>query len=203
MNIKEMITHIRHAIHDEQMTGFADEELLSYINDGVKFLRRTILDIYPFMLADIHLEGELEQGVTDIDMEQKVTRLLDVHANGCQLTPINPMDIKDRAETDSPKSFYRIGLTTLRLFPAPKGPVTYTITAVSEQKILTREDDTPFSNDLDDFVYEYAMLRAAVTDEFSMQQESTIMANITQQIEALLHSYGPAGVSVTGYWDGG
>ena len=54
MNVKEMITHIRHAIHDEQMTGFADEEILSYINDGVKFLRRTIMDIYPFFLADVN-----------------------------------------------------------------------------------------------------------------------------------------------------
>ena len=203
MNIKDMIIHIRHAIHDEQMTGFADEEILSYINDGVKFLRRTIMDIYPFFLADIKVEGELEQGATDIDLGEKVTRLLDVHVDGRQIQPINPMDIKDRAEIGTPRAFYRIGLTKVRLFPAPKDVVPYSITAISDQKLLDVKDDTPFSNDFDDFVYEYAVLRAAVTDEFSMQQEQTIMANIVRQVEALLHSYGPASVDLTGYWDGG
>ena len=203
LNVKEMITHIRHAIHDEQMTGFADEELLSYINDGVKFLRRTIMDIYPFFLADVKVEGELEKGMSDIDLGEKVTKLLDVHVNGRQIQAINPMDIKDRAEEGTPRAFYRIGLTKVRLFPTPKSVIPYSITAISDQKLLDVKDDTPFSNDFDDFVYEYAVLRAAVTDEFSMQQEQAIMANIVQQVEALLYSYGPVGIDLTGYWDGG
>ena len=73
LSVTNMIIRIRSSTHDQQETGYSDDDLLAYINDGVRFVRRTVMSIAPTMLADIDLSGELAAG------ESKVTSI-SIHA---------------------------------------------------------------------------------------------------------------------------
>jgi len=202
MLVSDMIVRIRSSTHDQLKTGYTDDELVGYINDGVRFLRRMIFQIYPLMLTE-DLAGSLEEGEKDIVSEKKIIRVYDVRVNGRSLRQYNSLGIYDNGEKGTPTKFYRVGLNTISLYPIPNRKIDYLVKYICEQELLTEKDDTPFSTDFDDFVYEYALIRASVGNEFSLQQEQMIMSAISKQVESMLYSMSRAEVQVKGYWDSG
>ena len=101
--------------------------------------------------------------------------------------------------TGKPQYFYRTGLTTLKIFPKPRSETAWTLRTIDDIEDLKFEDSTPVLNEFDDFIFEFCVMRLSLTEEFDMQQEAQIMANIHQQIAQVLQPP-PAGVVVKGYW---
>lgn len=115
------------------------------------------------------------------------------------LQETNLHHIKNRNITGKPQKFYRAGLTTLKIFPKPRSETAWTLRTIDDFEDLNFEDATPVLNEFDDFIFEFCTMRLSLTEEFDMQQEAQIMANIHQQIAQTLQPP-PAGVVVRGYW---
>lgn len=107
--------------------------------------------------------------------------------------------IHARNLTGKPQYFYRAGLQALKIYPKPRSETAWTLRTIDDIKDLKFDDSTPVLNEFDDFLFEYCVMRLSLTEEFDMQQEAQIMANIHQQIVQVLQPP-PAGVVVRSYW---
>ena len=107
--------------------------------------------------------------------------------------------IRARNLTGKPQMFYRAGLQTLKIFPKPRSETAWTLRTIDDIEDLKFDDSTPVLNEFDDFIFEYCVLRLQLTEEFDMQQEAQIMANIHQQIAQVLQPP-PAGAVIRSYW---
>ena len=117
-----------------------------------------------------------------------------------ELHSSNVMRIRDFSETGEPCSFYRAGMTEIRLWPVPETVTAYTVLYVDDIDEVDASGVSPLSTEFDDFLIEYAATRLSVGNEFDMSQEQQIMANIYGQIQSLLRPL-PPGVDTVGYWD--
>lgn len=107
--------------------------------------------------------------------------------------------IHNRNEIGRPEKFYRAGLKTLKIYPKARSETAWTLRTIDDIENLKFEDTTPVLNEFDDFIFEYCVMRLSLTEEYDIQQEAQIMANIHQQIVQTLQPP-PAGVVVRGYW---
>lgn len=107
--------------------------------------------------------------------------------------------IHSRNKVGRPEKFYRAGLTTLKIYPKARSETAWTLRTIDDIENLKFEDSTPVLNEFDDFIFEYCVMRLSLTEEYDIQQEAQIMANIHQQIVQTLQPP-PAGVVVRGYW---
>lgn len=211
MTVKELIKRVRASTHDTDALEYSDEQLFNYINNGIRFVRRTILAIDPYLLSDT-ISGEktktdetLDDGtpvdLSVIDIEDGFSSIIRVIANGQELYPINPYTIKDEAKVGSPKCYYALGLYKIGVYPIPQDSLKYRVIYVPDMIILKNEDDViPFTNDIIDFIVEYAVIRASIVNEFDVSQESQIMSVIINQIENLLRGVNKHDITVDGYW---
>ena len=77
LSVKDLIIRIRNAAHDEQKTGYTDDILLGYINDGVRIFRRMIMENAPMILA-AEKAGTLKSGETSVTFDGNVSQILRV-----------------------------------------------------------------------------------------------------------------------------
>lgn len=200
ISVKDMITRIRAETHDHQQAGFPDHELLLYINDALRFARRTIMDIYPSFIADIDQEGELGDGENAIYSYSPISHIIDMRVDGERLEVINPRSIAKLNEKGKPRRFYLAGNNCIKVWPVCDRPYSYSLLAVGDMENLTLDDEIPLPNDFDDFVYEYAMIRMGMTNEFDATQETQVMQTISSQITKMLYSYMQPSVQMRSYW---
>lgn len=199
MSVKDMIIRIRSSAHDQQEVGYDDVTLLSYINDGVRFIRRTVMAVYPMLLADMEVSGTVEPAEWKLELPEPISFLVDMRVNGRKLKLINPQSL-DNDDKGEPRFYYMQGFNHVCLVPVPDKEYSYSLTAIRDMVLLTLDDSSPFTNDMDDFLYEYVLIRASLTNEFDMSQESTIMSTIVSQITSLVRENCAHGAQVQGYW---
>lgn len=216
LTVNEIITRVRATTHDEQETGYTDETLLGFINDGVHFLRRAFMDINPLLLADLTLVGTLAPGENEIiptgtvensggtttSVTYKLSNICDLRVAGKRLQQVKITEIGNLDKEGKPDSYYMIGHSLIKVWPIPNETYTYSLVAVKDMESLTDYTSTsPFPREVDDFLYEYVSVRASLTNEFDMSQENSIMASILQQVEQYAFNLSPIGVQTKGYWD--
>ena len=68
-------------------------------------------------------------------------------------------------------------------------------------QFLTLTDSSPFSNDLDDLLFEYAVIRASISNSYDMSQENVVLNTMMAQAEQLIRSLNPMKVESESYWD--
>ena len=51
MTLKDIITRVRTNTHDKDNLEYDDTTVIDYINDGIRFVRRTIMAIDPLQLV--------------------------------------------------------------------------------------------------------------------------------------------------------
>ena len=78
--IKTLIKRIRRVVHDTDAITYDDDEVLDVINQGVRYIRRVIVDNKPEMLASKNVEGLLKAGERSIDMPYRPLSILYVRA---------------------------------------------------------------------------------------------------------------------------
>lgn len=200
LTVKEMIERIRAETNDEQETGYTDADLIHYLNDGIRFLRRTIFTINPMLLVNMEQRGKCIKGDDAITLDNMVSHICSVRVGGTLLEQVNPLLLDTLTSTGEPTQYYLQGLSKIRLYPVPDEEYDYEVLAIKDVTPLKAMDDkSPFPNDFDDWLFEYATTRASMTNEFDMSQESTIMQAIVQQVEQTLYSLSPIGIETNAY----
>ena len=103
-----------------------------------------------------------------------------------------------------PYAYFITGLKTISLYPIPDKPINYEILAVEDIKEMTLSDDdngkSPFPNEFDDMLIEYALIRLSMGNEFDMSQEMSVMSQIVAQLENILRERDTVYV-ISGYYD--
>lgn len=206
MSYDDLIHRVRYNTHDEQVTGYTDETLMGFINDGVRFIRRIAMKVAPDVISDIDLTGELEPGECRIQLDDDIviSHVSELRVNGRRLEQVNRRDIIDTSHLGEPIGYYMTGFKTINLYPVPNEAATYSILAVSDFRfvpVTSSKEPTPFPNELDDFLVEYCVIRASVTNEFDMSQEMSIMSSILSQLMEYLNSFAQNSIQVDGYWN--
>lgn len=215
MTVKEMIAKVRQTIHDTKELEYSDVELINYLDDGNRILRRTAMSIYPEVLVS-SLKGtnveeyEDEDGNPSKRLTSKVvseapfTRIIRVVLDNEQIKPISRSEIINYKESGDSKYYYLTGFNTINFFPPPTSEHDYRIDYISDMTLLDLEDSaSPYPLVLDDILIEYAVLRSSISDEFNMQKETALISTIISQIEDVLRNMTPSYTQVSGYWDGG
>lgn len=200
VKLSDFIIKLRAMTHDEREIEYSDEDWIRFTNDALKFVRRTILDVYPFALADMLMSGWLHPPHSTVYLYDAPIRVLSVKANGKRLKIVNPV-AEDEKKHYEPFGWYLLGMDKIRIVPAPKHPIFYEITGVQDFEPLKKpEDGLPIPADYEDFVSEYCVMRASVTNEFTTQEEQQFTMIIRQGIEDRLKAFLPSGAQVRGYW---
>lgn len=200
MSVKDIVIRIRSSTHDKQQTGYRDSDILGYINDGVRLMRRIIMSIRPELLADDPVTGTLLAGESTIKLEKMISKVLEVTAGDKRLEPLSANMVMDAQATGIPDSFYLQGWKTIRVYPIPEKDIDYSVTVVSDMTLLDYDGASPFPTEIDDFLIEYAVTRASISNEFDVSQESSIMGNIISQATDFLRNMAQDTVFVDGYW---
>lgn len=202
MTIQDIIDRVRANTHDKDILDYEDTTIIDYVNDGMRFIRRTIMAEDPLQLADTAITGELEAGESTIETEKKLSAVLDVRVDGYKLEQKTPWLIDNTEKGGTPKAYYVTGFGTVNLWPVPSAVCTYRILGITDMDLLTNATDVfPMMNEMADFVVEYASIRASLTNEFDITQETTIMGSIVSQIEDMLRRYNVKSIQTSGYWE--
>lgn len=198
--ISTMIDKLRRTLKDEDENSFTDAELLDYIESGVAFLRRVIISTNPEYIAVPIDSGELQAGTNEIELPCS-GYIFDVRINGTRITKENISSIKDILAKGEPQKYCLLNGNRVLLFPAPDKTVSYFIIGVPEGARLSVEGVTPFGSDMDNLIFEYAVIRAGIGDQFQMSQEMELMGLIMQQVTTLVTRYNQCEDSVVkGYY---
>lgn len=201
MPVSNMINRIRALSNDKQGTGYDDNDILAAINDAVAFVGRMIKNIRPNLLLKEKI-ATLEYRNPNICLPEKVAGIQDVRVNGYRLKPVQPRCIKNlEATAIQPECYYMRGFSTIRIHPIPCRPVSYIVIYTPQIPYLCIHDHTPFPNDFDSLIVEYANARLNMTNEYDMSQEMSVVQAITSQIEDILYEYPDEDHQVSGYWD--
>lgn len=199
--ITDIIKRVRAASHDKMETGYKDTDILYVINGGIRFIRRLIKDYKPLMIASDPVVGTLEAGKNFVVIDDTITKMIDFRVNGSHITVTDLSNISDMTKTGTPVAYYMMGVNKLFFYPTPDADISYSIIYVGDLKEVTLNDKSPFPNDFDDFLIEYAVIRLSVGNEFDVTQETTIMSSILEQIQNNLMGDGQPVNQVSGYFN--
>lgn len=199
--VTDIIKRVRAASHDKMETGYKDSDILYAINGGIRFIRRLIKDYKPLMIASDPVVGTLEAGKNFVVIDDTITKMIDFRVNGSHITVTDLSNISDMTKTGTPVAYYMMGVNKVFFYPTPDTDVNYSIIYVGDLKEVTLTDNSPFPNDFDDFLVEYAVIRLSVGNEFDVSQETQIMSSILEQIQNNIMGDGQPINQVSGYFD--
>ena len=192
--VTTIIRRIRSRLHDLDNINYTDEEILDALNMGLRFIRRAIVDIRPSLLIETY-ESTVAAGERFIKLRPPMyqnynqvwhnatpiytTKKVDTYSEaGIKQTELAHKVMDKNDLTGIPKEFYLTGEKTIHFVPIPNQKMKFTMMYVPDIEELTIEDKSPLLTEMDDFLVEYAAIRISIADEFSMAEESQIMANI-------------------------
>ena len=202
MTVQDMITKIRVTTHDQQNVGYSDTDLLGYINDGYRIFRRLIMDNAPMLLAE-EKKGTLAAGVSPIQCDTDISKVITVMLDKESIPLVSYHDIDYTDITGIPYCCYLVGFRNLYFFPTDNTEHEYSIYYVPDMKLLELNSKSPFPTDITDLLYEYAIVRASISNEFDMSQENNVLSTILGQVESYVRNLTPMGVYQNPYWDNG
>lgn len=201
--VEELIKRVRILVHDEQETGYDDIAILNCLNAGSRFLRRMILQLKPELLSNV-TKGNLNTNENIIELDFIPVKIVDIRINGKRIIYKSRADILNMDKHGFPYAYFITGLKTINLYPIPDKPINYEILAVEDIKEMTLSDDdngkSPFPNEFDDMLIEYALIRLSMGNEFDMSQEMSVMSQIVAQLENILRERDTVYV-ISGYYD--
>ena len=79
LSVQTLARRIRQRLHDTDSITYDDTEILDCINNGVRFIRRTIADIRPALLMS-ETEGVMAAGTKSITLGKRPTKIINVTA---------------------------------------------------------------------------------------------------------------------------
>lgn len=204
LSVQTLAGRIRTRLHDTDEIEYDDEQILDCINNGVRFIRRTIASIRPALLMTEH-KGTLAGGAKSVELPVRPLKIINVTlgANGEFLyeTEMATAIYENMYKVGDPKYFFLTGTKTINFYPIPSSNKQYTIRTVDDINELEWSDNSPLLTEFDDFLVEYVTIRLSIGNEYDVSQEGQLMANIVEQIQTIL-TPPPPGFVTRPYWDG-
>lgn len=199
--ISTLIEKLRRTLKDEDKNSFTDEELIDYIENGVAFLRRVIINSNPEYIAVPITCGTVDAGKNNVELPSDVNYVLDVRVNGKKIKRENISSIEDTTEKGEVAKYVLLNGNELLFFPVPQKAVKYSVVGVYDSPRLSVEAVTPFNGDLDDLIFEYVIIRAGIGESLPMSQEMEVMSVILEQVKKLINQYNQCDESIVkGYY---
>ena len=93
--ISTLIEKLRRTLKDEDKNSFTDEELIDYIENGVAFLRRVIINSNPEYIAVPIASGTLVSGDNEVELPSDVNYVMDVRVKGKKIKRVNLFDVEN------------------------------------------------------------------------------------------------------------
>lgn len=187
--LSTMLEKLRRTLKDEDKNSFTDAELIDYIENGIAFLRRAIININPEYIAVPVAEGTIEAGTNEIELPGGVNYVFDVRINGRKIKRENISSIEDTSLKGEIRRYCFLNGNRLLFFPVPEKDVEYSVIGIPDNPRLSDEAVTPFNSDMDNLIFEYVVIRAGIGDHFQMSQEMEIMSLIMDQVTKLITQY--------------
>lgn len=200
MTIKTIINNIRLRINDEDRYRFSDEQLLTVINEAVRFIRNIFVEEMPMMVAEETFDGNLEQGENVVTVPFDVIKYIDVRVGGKPLHAETMHYLKDVSQTGTPNVFVPVKKNMIAIFPIPQEEVKYSVLAIGASVDLVEEDELPFQSDYCDCVIEYVAMRMSMIDEYDQSVEAQLLGEIRSHIRTKLNDYVPQNHVVHSYY---
>ncbi|EGO63495.1 hypothetical protein [Acetonema longum] len=197
MLVSELVERVRYRIVDTQNIGYKTPELLDYINEGHKFLRRTVSKHAPLMLSTAET-GFTEPGVATSNLSLKAVKILELRINGKKITKVDLDSVQDLTSTGVPSKYFLPNF--IHWVPIPDGRYPFIAVYIPEAQRLLEKFDSGWPSDYEDFIVEYATIRAGMRNEFSVNVEEQFMAIFGEQIKDLLNNMTTDFTLVKGYF---
>lgn len=202
ISIQTIARRVRQRLHDMDNITYDDEELLDCINSGIRFIRRMIAKYRPALLMS-EVSGILLKGGDRIPFESLPLKIISVTiGEGDKEKPLRETDIasavREKYSNTGPEEFYFAG-DSIYLCPATIEDTIFTVRKIDGFTEVGLNDTSPFMDEFNDFLIDYATIRLSVGNEYDMTQEAQLMANIVAQIHEILMPP-PAGIQIRGYW---
>ena len=77
--IKTIMKTVRTAVHDSDAITYDDDELIDVLNNGIRFIRRTIMEIQPENLSET-IVGELSAGENTVLIDKRPAKIVEITA---------------------------------------------------------------------------------------------------------------------------
>jgi hypothetical protein len=200
MTIKTIINNIRLRINDEDRYRFSDEQMLTIINEAVRFIRNIFVEEMPMMVAEEPFKGELLKGENVVTVPFDIIKYIDVRCNGKPLHAETMHYLSDTEQEGTPRVFVPLKKDMFAIFPVPQANVKYSVVAVGASVDLVLEDVLPFQSDYSDCVIEYVAMRLSMIDEFDQSVEAQLLGEIRSHIRTKLNDYVPQDHVVRPYY---
>lgn len=188
ISVETLLNKLRRTLKDEEVINYSDDELMDYIEAGIAFIRRIIISENPEYIARPIMSGELVPGENSVELPASCY-VYDLRVDGKKIPRENLVNIKDINATGDIRKYVLLGGKEVLFFPIPQKEQKFQVMGVLDQPRVTLNSNTPFNSDMDNLVFEYAVLRAGMGEEFQMSQETQLMQVVTTQVEHLLNIY--------------
>ena len=80
LSMQQLMARVRTAVNDRDAVTYDEEEILSTLNNGIRYIRRTIADLRPELLASDTITGMLEAGEESVTLSRRPLAFLYVRA---------------------------------------------------------------------------------------------------------------------------
>lgn len=188
ISVETLLNKLRRTLKDEDVVTYSDDELIDYIEDGISFIRRIIISENPEYIATGIAKGTLGAGINELELSASCY-VYDVRVDGKKIPRENLSSIENIEERGDIRKYVLLNGKEILFFPIPEKDHTFKIMGVYDQPRLSQISNTPFNGDIDNLIFEYAVIRAGIGNEFQMSQETQLMQVVAQQVEHLLNIY--------------
>lgn len=79
LSMQSILSTVRVAVHDTDAITYDDAEIVAVLNAGLRFIRRTIIELQPEILSET-VAGELAAGESTVLMEKRPAAIVEVTA---------------------------------------------------------------------------------------------------------------------------
>lgn len=198
-----LIDRCRLTLKDTEADSYSNAELLGYMDDAIRFVRRGILAINPAYLTDRLISDVTDSDVTDSDeiAFPAGSKIVSVYVSGRKIPRKNFATLADKSDSSDRVQYYYVLRNKLYLFPKPASSIDYEVYGIAGVPAVTMGSDSGLDADMEPFLIEYVITRTGMGDSFSMSQEMNVMSQIYQQITTLMAIDTQEDEScVKGYW---
>ena len=176
---------VRDRINASSETTFKETELMRYINDANRFVRRIIAADYPEYIAE-SITGSTVAGTALITLPASCLAIPDARVDNRPVPLVKRQSIYYLTDTGIPDRFYMQGDKSIYLWPVPDGVYSYNFLYVPVATSLTESSTTVWPLEIDDLLVELSVIRSQWKREYDMTAEASLVQEYRQQIFDLL-----------------
>ena len=201
-SVATLTSNIRVALADSEGHRFSDANILAFLNKAYRKVYSVFAHDRPELIKAVE-DGTTVAGTGEYALSAGyIQRVLSLHVDNVPLRDVGQKPEGGYASTDTgfPQGFYLSGWDEVTLVPKPDGAYPYRLAYVARPSALSSGSSTPWPDDFDDLMEEYAVMRLGVIDEGDPSAEAQFLADLEQRCRTLLSDLGPSGDTVLPYW---